>query len=136
LIVFQGTDAYVTPSWYQAKVDHGKVVPTWNYVIVQVRGRVRVIDDADWLRAHITRLTNEHEAAMQAPWHVSDAPADFIEGLIEGIIGLEIVIDQIEGKWKVSRNRSESDRAGVTAGFKAAGRNDMASLVETPPRVS
>jgi transcriptional regulator len=133
LIAFQGTDAYVTPSWYQAKVEHGKVVPTWNYVIAQVRGRVRVIDDADWLRAHITRLTNEHEAARQAPWQVSDAPAAFIEGLIKGIIGLEVVIGQIEAKWKVSQNRSEVDRAGVTAGLRAAGRNDMASLVETPP---
>jgi transcriptional regulator len=133
LIVFQGTEAYVTPSWYQAKIEHGKVVPTWNYVIVQVRGRVRVIDDADWLRAHVTRLTNEHEATRDAPWYVSDAPATFIEGLIKGIIGLEVVIDQIEGKWKVSQNRSEVDRAGVIAGFRAAGRDDMATLVETPP---
>lgn len=133
LIVFQGADAYVTPSWYQAKVEHGKVVPTWNYVMVQARGRVRVIDDADWLRGHITRLTTEHEATREAPWNVSDAPAAFIEGLIKGIIGLEVVIDHIEGKWKVSQNRSEVDRAGVIAGLTATGRTDMANLVATPP---
>ena len=130
LVVFQGPDAYVTPSWYAAKVEHGKVVPTWNYVMVQVRGVARTIDDPQWLRDHVTRLTADHEGARPQPWAVSDAPAAFIDGLLRGIVGIEIEIQTLEGKWKVSQNRSAEDRAQVTAGLATTGDLVMAELVK------
>jgi transcriptional regulator len=129
LVVFQGNNAYVTPSWYPAKSEHGKVVPTWNYVMVQVRGTVRVIGDHEWLRRQITRLTHDHETPRSEPWHVTDAPASFVDAQINRIIGLVIEIRQIEGKWKVSQNRSAADRRGVVAGFTESGDAAMASLV-------
>lgn len=129
LVVFQGPQAYVTPSWYATKAEHGKVVPTWNYVMVQVRGRPRVIDDADWLRRQIGALTAQQEQARPAPWAVEDAPADYVAGLIRGIAGLEIQIAAIEGKWKVSQNKSEADRLGVVAGLRADGEHAMADAV-------
>jgi transcriptional regulator len=131
LVVFQGSDAYVTPAWYRSKSEHGQVVPTWNYVMVQVRGTVRVIDDHEWLRSQITRLTHDHEGPRSEPWHVTDAPASFIDAQINGIVGLEIEIRRIEGKWKVSQNRPEADRRGVAAGFEASGDASMARLVTT-----
>ncbi len=129
LIVFKGGDAYVTPTWYRSKTEHGKVVPTWNYVMVQVRGTVRVIDDHEWLRSQITRLTHDHESSRPEPWHVTDAPSSYIDGQINGIVGLEIEIRQIEGKWKVSQNRPEADRRGVADGFQSSGDAAMSSLV-------
>lgn len=115
LAVFQGTDAYVTPSWYATKQETGKVVPTWNYAVVQVRGKVRVIHDADWLRRQIGALTGEHEAIRARAWEVSDAPDAFIASQIKGIVGVEIEIAEIDGKWKVSQNRPEADRTRVAA---------------------
>jgi transcriptional regulator len=129
LIVFQGSDAYVTPAWYPSRSDRGQVVPTWNYVMVQVRGALQVIDDHEWLRSHITRLTHDHEAPRLEPWHVTDAPAAFIDAQINGIVGLELEIRRIEGKWKVSQNRPEADRRGVAEGFEASGDASMARLV-------
>ena len=129
LVVFQAADAYVSPSWYASKAEHGKVVPTWNYVMVQVRGVARVIDEPEWLRQQITKLTDEHEGSRAVPWHVTDAPHDFIEAQIRGIVGLEIEIRQIEGKWKASQNRSIEDRNGVVAGLGEAGQDAMATLV-------
>ena len=125
LVVFQGPDAYVTPSWYASKAEHGKVVPTWNYVMVQVRGTARTIDDPQWLRDHVTRLTRDHEEARSKAWAVSDAPPTFIDALLRGIVGIEIDIQTIEGKWKVSQNRSIEDRAGVVTGLASSG--DVAS---------
>lgn len=133
LVVFQGVDTYVTPSWYATKHETGKVVPTWNYAIVQARGRARVIQDRAWLAAQIAELTRTHEAGRQQPWQVTDAPADFIEAQIKGIVGLEIDIAEIEGKWKVSQNRPEADRTGVAEGLDASpetpGAGEMAALV-------
>ncbi|HEY6630904.1 MAG TPA: FMN-binding negative transcriptional regulator [Rhizobiaceae bacterium] len=115
LVVFQGADAYVTPSWYATKQETGKVVPTWNYAVVQVRGVARVIHDADWLRGQIGALTGEHEAVRDHAWTVSDAPDAFIASQIKGIVGVEIEIAGIDGKWKVSQNRPEADRTRVAA---------------------
>ena len=109
LAVFMGPDTYVSPSWYPSKQEHGKVVPTWNYAIVQVRGTARVIDDAAWLRGQVDRLTGEHEGRRPAPWGVDDAPEAFVASQIKGIIGLEIDITEIEGKWKTSQNRPAAD---------------------------
>jgi transcriptional regulator len=113
LVVFQGADSYVTPSWYATKQETGKVVPTWNYVMVQVRGTVRVIEDAAWLRQQIAELTSVHESKRDKPWAVTDAPERFIEAQLKGIVGIEIDIAETHGKWKVSQNRPEADRRGV-----------------------
>lgn len=119
LVVFQGADTYVTPSWYETKRQTGKVVPTWNYAMVQVRGAVRVIEDAEWLARQISDLTASHENRRQAPWAVTDAPPAYIQAQIKGIVGLEIDITEISGKWKVSQNRPLEDRVGVAEGLDA-----------------
>jgi transcriptional regulator len=130
LIVFQGPDAYITPSWYVSKREHGRVVPTWNYVVVQARGTPRIIDDSDWLRAQIQALTASQEQKRPAAWGVNDAPEPFISGQIKAIIGVEISISTIEGKWKVSQNRSAADRQGVEDGLRREGiSEEMADLV-------
>ena len=128
LVVFQGPQAYVSPGWYPSKAEHGKVVPTWNYVMVQARGTLRAIDDAAWVRAFVTRLTNHHEAALPRPWAVTDAPADFIDTMTRAIVGIEITLSALTGKWKVSQNRSAADRAGVASGLHAMGLDDSAAL--------
>jgi transcriptional regulator len=117
LVVFQGVNTYVTPSWYQTKRETGKVVPTWNYAMVQVRGTMRVIEDRDWLFAQVTALTNVHEGPREQRWAVTDAPAGFIDSQLKGIVGLEMEIAAIDGKWKVSQNRSAEDVRGVIAGL-------------------
>ncbi|MBZ9676779.1 FMN-binding negative transcriptional regulator [Mesorhizobium sp. ES1-1] len=133
LIVFQGSDAYVTPSWYETKRETGKVVPTWNYAIVQVRGTVKVMDDPEWLARQIADLTASQEGVRAAPWAVTDAPTPFVQSQIKGIVGLEIEISAIHGKWKVSQNRPVADRAGVARGLESetAASSDMASLVRS-----
>ncbi len=133
LVVFQGPDAYVTPSWYATKRETGKVVPTWNYAVVQVRGPPRVVEDPDWLAAQIDALTTLHEGGRPAPWAVTDAPERYIEVQKRGIVGLEVPIDRLEGKWKVSQNRPEADRRGVAEGLAEAGEAGatMAGLVAT-----
>ncbi|CAM5406711.1 transcriptional regulator [Aquamicrobium terrae] len=129
LVIFQGVDTYITPSWYATKRETGKVVPTWNYAMVQARGRARVVDDRDWLAAQIDELTRSHENGRKPEeWHVTDAPASYIEAQIKGIIGLEIEIVELQGKWKVSQNRPAADRAGVVAGL-ADEAPEMAELV-------
>ncbi len=130
LVVFQGPEAYITPSWYASKQEHGRVVPTWDYVVVQVRGTPHVIDDPRWLRTQIGALTAAQEDRRSHPWKVSDAPEAFIDGQIRAIIGIEIPILTIEGKWKVSQNRSAADRQGVVRGLRDEGGNEqMATLV-------
>ncbi len=119
LVVFQGTNGYVTPSWYPAKAEHGKVVPTWNYAVVQARGAVRVIEDTDWLLANVNALTATHEQGRVAPWATTDAPLDYIAAQLRGIVGLEIPISALTGKFKFSQNRATSDRAGVAEGLAA-----------------
>lgn len=133
LAVFQGQQAYVTPSWYPSKRETGKVVPTWNYAVVHASGPLIIHDDADWLRDLVSRLTAQQEAPLAQPWGITDAPADYIGQMLKAIVGIEIPVTRIEGKWKVSQNRSTADRAGVIAGLEA--RSDgqsqqMAALVE------
>jgi transcriptional regulator len=120
LVIFQGPHAYVSPSWYASKQLGGKVVPTWNYAVVHAYGALRMIDDAAWLRALVTRLTERHEATRQHPWQVGDAPADYIDSMLRSIVGIEIPIRRLEGKWKLSQNRSAADRHSVVAGLRAA----------------
>lgn len=129
LLVFQGTNAYVSPSWYPTKEKTGMVVPTWNYAMVQVRGIAKVVDDAKWLKRQITALTNQQELAHANPWKVSDAPEDFIDAQIRAIIGIEIEIVHIEGKWKVSQNRVVEDRKGVAENL-AEQNPEMSQLVK------
>ena len=117
LVVFQGPQAYISPSFYPSKVEHGKVVPTWNYIMVQARGTLIAIDDPAWLHAFVTRLTDRHEAARPVPWAVSDAPPDYVDQMVRAIVGIEIRLSALQGKWKVSQNRSAADRAGVARGL-------------------
>jgi transcriptional regulator len=135
LVVFQGADTYVTPSWYETKRETGKVVPTWNYAIVQVRGIATVVEDKEWLATQIGDLTGTHEAGRPEPWKIADAPDAFIGAQIRGIVGIEIAISEISGKWKVSQNRSLGDRTGVAHGLEAgpgsAAAQDMARLVRS-----
>lgn len=120
LVIFTGPDAYVTPSWYASTREHGRVVPTWNYIAVHATGRFRLIEDPDFLRQHVTALTARHESVRERPWSVSDAPPEHINKLLREIIGLEIEITRLEGKWKMSQNRSASDITGVVAGLGAS----------------
>jgi transcriptional regulator len=113
LAIFLGPHAYVSPSWYPTKAESGKVVPTWNYVAIHAYGKLRLIDDADWKLAHVAKLTHSHESQRAKPWAVSDAPPDFIRGMVNAIIGFELPIARLEGKWKMSQNRPMADQAGV-----------------------
>lgn len=130
LVVFQGPLSYVSPSFYETKKETGKVVPTWNYAMVQVRGIARVHTDPAWLSAQINEITDRQEGTRAHPWAVSDAPGAYIESQLRGIIGIEIPIASIEGKWKVSQNRPQADRRGVAEGLADAN-PAMASLVRT-----
>jgi transcriptional regulator len=119
LAVFRGPQAYVTPSWYPSKAATAKVVPTWNYAVVHLRGKLHAIEDAPWLRALVGRLTDTHEAAFAHRWQVGDAPEDYIAQMLRAIVGIEIVVEAVQGKWKMSQNRSAADRAGVAAGLES-----------------
>lgn len=129
LVVFQGPDAYVSPSWYASKGETRKVVPTWNFTMVQARGHARLVDDGNWLRRQLDDLTDFQEARLPQPWKVADAPADFIAATMRAIIGIEIPVGAIAGKWKTSQNRSAADRAGVVEGLQQDGHGGMAALV-------
>ena len=113
VVIFQGAESYISPSWYPTKQETGKAVPTWNYVVVHAHGIPVLFDDRDRLLAHVTALTNTHEAAFKTPWQVSDAPAEFVEAMLKGIVGIEIPIASLVGKWKVSQNRPAADRRAV-----------------------
>ncbi len=119
LAVFPGPDAYITPSWYPSKQKHGRVVPTWNYTVVHARGRVRFIEDADWLRKNVSQLTDKFEGRRAEPWAVSYAPDRFIDMQLKAIVGFELEIASLEGKRKISQNREAADRAGVVVGLDA-----------------
>lgn len=113
MVIVTGPDAYVSPSWYRSKREHGRVVPTWNYSLVHMRGRIRLLRGGDELLELVTTLTDRHEATRTAPWAVSDAPADFIDAQLRAIVGVELEITEIEGKAKLSQNRTDADRDGV-----------------------
>jgi transcriptional regulator len=132
VVLFQGAGSYITPSWYPSKHEHGKAVPTWNYAVVHAHGMPRAVEDRHWLLEHVSRLTDTHEAQHALPWKVADAPQDYIERLTGAIVGIEIPIAKLIGKWKVSQNRPEPDKQGVVAGLLARGDDaakEMASLV-------
>ena len=129
LAIFQGPDAYITPSWYETKRATGKVVPTWNYVAIHAYGPIEFFDDTDRLRAIVTRLTERQETPRADPWAVTDAPAEFTQGMLKGIVGFALPIARLEGKWKMSQNRPAEDRAGVLDGLHAEGRADVAALI-------
>lgn len=137
LAIFNGPDAYITPSWYATKQETGKVVPTWNYAVVHAHGILRVIDDASWVRSQLEALTDHSESQFAEKWAVSDAPDEFTEKLIEAVVGIEIVITRLSGKWKVSQNQPPANQAGVIEGLLASGNAEaaaMAALVENNAR--
>ena len=118
LVIFAGPDAYITPEWYEAKREHGRVVPTWNYVAVHAYGTLRFVDDALFLRRHLESLTSRHESLRPAPWAVSDAPTEYVAQQMKAIVGFELTISRLEGKWKMSQNRSAADIDGVVLGLR------------------
>lgn len=130
LVIFQGPERYITPSWYETKRETGKVVPTWNYAAVHAYGPVRVIEDQGWLRQQISDLTAVFEGRRAQPWAVTDAPESFVAAMARGIVGIEIEIARIDGKWKVSQNRPEGDRRGVVDGLRADGAEADSAMAE------
>ena len=135
--IFQGPASYITPSWYATKKETGKVVPTWNYAVVHAYGVLRVVDNALWLRAQLNALTDQNEASFAKPWAVSDAPADHIDKIMAAIVGIEMTITKMLGKWKVSQNQPERNQRGVVAGLNESGLGNseaMAALVEAGAR--
>lgn len=130
LAIFQGPDAYVTPSWYPTKAETGQVVPTWNYLAVHVEGRARVVEDPAWLKEHLRRLTVRHEAGRERPWSLDDAPERFTGRLLQAIVGIEIPIETLTGKWKASQNQPERNRAGVKEGLALEGSDKARALSE------
>lgn len=121
LAIFHGPDTYITPSWYATKKENGRVVPTWNYAAVHAYGVLRVVDDSSWLRAQLDVLTSDNESALPDPWAVSDAPPDYIETIMAGIVGIEMVITKLLGKWKVSQNQPLRNRDSVISGLRESG---------------
>ena len=130
LAIFHGVDGYVSPNWYPSKHETGREVPTWNYAVVHVRGHLHVVEDPAWLRQLLEQLTDRHEAAQPKPWQVSDAPEDYIEKMLRMIVGIEITIERIEGKFKLSQNHPDANRAGVLKGLAERGGRRDAELAE------
>jgi len=130
MVIVRGPDAYVSPGWYATKREHGRVVPTWNYVTVHAYGRLVIHEDPAWLEANVRRLTTTHEAARAEPWAVDDAPRHYIEGQLRAIVGVEVLLDRAIGKWKLSQNRSDEDIAGVIDGLDGLDSLDARSVAE------
>ena len=130
LAIFLGPHAYVSPNWYPSKAATGKAVPTWNYITVHAKGTIRWVQDAAWLRAHVTRLSETHEGQRPDPWKVSDAPESYVEAMLKGIVGFELAIIQLDGKYKLNQNRDQADREAVAAAYEREGRADMARLMD------
>jgi transcriptional regulator len=131
LMIFQGPQAYISPNWYPSKAEHGKVVPTWNYVALHAYARPEVIEDANWLRRHVAELTAQEEANEPRPWALSDAPDDYVERMLRGIVGFRFRIARIEGKWKMSQNRGAEDRDGIVTGLRARNDGDDLHVADT-----
>lgn len=133
LAIVAGPQAYISPSWYASKAEHGRVVPTWNYTAIHLTGTVTVHDDPDWVRRAVTELTDRHEGRLTEPWTVTDAPPKYVEGQLRAIVGLKLCVEKVEAKAKLSQNRSDADRAGVVAGLKTEGNGreaDIAALMD------
>jgi transcriptional regulator len=134
LAIFNGPQAYVTPQWYPSKLKDGRVVPTWNYAVTHVRGTLRAVEDAGWLHQLVNALTLEHEKAFAHQWAVSDAPDDYVEKMLKAIVGVELHITSIEGKWKLSQNRSDADYDGTRNGLAARDTADAVAVAEMMPK--
>ena len=130
LAIFLGPHAYVSPNWYPSKAQSGKAVPTWNYITVHARGTIHWRQEPDWLRAHVSALSHAQESLRPAPWQIGDAPESYIDSMLRGIVGFELFIESLEGKYKLSQNRDQADRAGVREAFAREGRDDIASLMD------
>jgi transcriptional regulator len=130
VVMFQGPQAYITPGWYPGKAEHGRVVPTWNYLVAHAHGVARAIEDCDWLLDMLTRLTDGQEARRGAPWHVADAPSSFIDKLLRSIVGIEIPIDRLEGKLKASQDEAYLDRVGTVRGLHEEGSDEARSMAD------
>ncbi len=130
LAVFHGPDAYVSPSWYPAKRETGRVVPTWNYLVVHAHGPLRVIDDPGWLREHLAQLTAHNEADFAEPWSIDDAPRDYTDQMIRAIVGIEIAPTRLLGKWKASQNHPAANRRGVVEGLRARATDSAAAMAD------
>lgn len=130
LVIFQGAQGYISPSWYPTKEVDGRAVPTWNYMVVHAYGPLRIIDDATWIRSQLERLSGQHEAGRARPWTLDDAPAEYIEKLLKAIVGIEIPISRIAGKWKVSQNQPEVNRVGVAQGLRGQGSDSACAMAD------
>jgi transcriptional regulator len=130
LAIVTGPQAYISPSWYESKARHGRVVPTWNYEVVHLSGAVAFHQDSEWLRDVVTRLTRRHESGRDRPWAVTDAPPEYVDGQLRAIVGVELTIRSVEAKQKLSQNRSELDRAGVVAGLRAEGDGEAGAIAD------
>ena len=135
MAIFQGPDAYVSPSWYQTKIDSGKVVPTWNYVTVHVEGRINLIQDRDWILQNVSALSDKHEQSIGSSWRVSDAPSSYIDGLIRAVTGVDIAITSWQGKLKLSQNKNDGDFNGVVEGMKKTGKDNDRRTAEWMERI-
>ena len=135
LAVFQGPHAYVHPGWYATKKEGGRVVPTWNYIAVQAVGPVEIVDDANWLRRHVTALTATHEAGRAEPWAPEDAPEGFIDALLRGIVGVRLTVREFDGRWKLNQNHPEANRVGVIEGLSHAEGNGERAVAEAMRRL-
>ena len=137
VVIFQGPQTYITPSWYPSRQGGGKAVPTWNYAVVHAHGTPRAVDDPHWLLQHVTALSDLHESTRAVPWSVSDAPGDYIDTMLKAIVGIEIPVSRLVGKWKTSQNRPVADKLGVIDGLHARGdpaSADMAALIQRHAR--
>ena len=133
LVIFKAVDGYVSPSWYPSKQAHHQQVPTWNYAVVHAHGRIRVRDDARFVRRLLASLTRVHEAAEPAPWKMADAPRDYIEAMVQAVVGIEIEVSQLVGKFKLSQNKEEGDRLGAVDALQAKGQTALAGVMQDPP---
>ncbi len=133
LAVFHGPDAYITPSWYATKAETGRAVPTWNYAVAHAHGTLCIVDDAGWLRAELEAFTAQHEAAFPPPWRLADAPDDYVEKMLAAVVGIEIAVTRLVGKWKTSQNQPARNKEGIARGLREVGGEaaaEMAKLVE------
>ncbi len=134
LAVFQGPQAYVSPSWYPSKQQHGKVVPTWNYAVVHAHGTLRFVDEPEWLLAHLSDMTSRQERGRSSPWAISDAPDEYIARQLKALVGIEITVKSLSGSWKVSQNKDEQDRKGVELGLLAENTNQASAVSDLVKR--
>jgi transcriptional regulator len=134
LAVFHGPNAYISPSWYASKPEHGRGVPTWNYTAVHAYGQLRVVEEAEWLRSHLEDMTQQLEVNIPEPWALSDAPPEFVERLLAHIVGIEILVSRLSGKWKISQNQPQSNQQSVIAGLRNRGQSQAEAVAELMQR--